>query len=131
MIKTARSITLASVIGVLSALPAAGWADSTGPTPSDPAALRAFFHSAAFNLTDALNDYTEDLSAYGTHRKGDSVSQQVEVAVARVNGAAEAALDLVAVREFFHSPAFNLTDELDDYTEDLSSRKSTVARLRQ
>lgn len=135
MIKTAKLMTLASVIGLLSALPAAAWSDSINSTTHGRAALRTPFHSAAFNVVDDLSDYGEDLSAHGTPQRTGGVNKQIQLEPTPVNETATVELDLVALRAFFHSAAFNVIDDLGTYNEDLSDVVTTdghtVAQLPQ
>ena len=125
MIKTGSSLALASVIALFSATPTVALSSGTGCAPSDPAALRACFHSAEFNVIDDLSVYSQDLSAFGTARPASRVSEEAPVAVkARDETRAQATpapqLDAVALRAFFHSAAFNAGDGLVVYGGDYS-----------
>ena len=105
MTRTTSSLTLASVIALLAATPTVASADPTSCTPSDPAALYACFHSAAFNVVDELDVYTQDLSAYGTRRAANSSSKDMPIAANRsngtpINGTAASKPDLVMLRAF-------------------------------
>jgi len=126
LIKTSNSLRLASVIALLSATPTIAFSDSTVCTPSDHVALYACFHSAEFNVVDGLDVYTSDLSAYGTPRPASGVSEAAPVAARLSDGTqakliAARQLDVVTLRAYFHSAAFNTSDGLTVYSGDYSS----------
>jgi hypothetical protein len=120
LIKTADSLTLATLIAFLAATPTVAFSGSTDCTPSGPAALHACLHSAEFNVLDGLDVYTRDLSAYGTSRTASGVSEAAPVAARLSDGTqakliAARQLDVVTLRAFFHSAAFNIGDGLNVY----------------
>lgn len=126
LIKTVNSLTLVSLTALLSATPSVAFSDSTGCLPSDPAALYACFHSAEFNVVDGLDVYTRDPSDYGTPRPTGGASEEAPVAArlstgTPINGTAAPELDVVTLRAFFHSAAFNASDDLNVYGGDYSS----------
>ena len=133
MFGTAKLLTPVFIIGSLSVISAAALAGSLDTPPVEPTALRTLFHDAEFNVPDDLNTYAEDLSAYGTPRQAGSASQLLPGEVTSMNGTAAPELDLVALRALFHNAEFNVPDDLNTYTEDLSdvaiNRRSTVAQL--
>ena len=144
LIKTLNSLTLASVIAFLSATPTVAFSDSTVCTPSDSAGLYACFHSAELNVVDGLDVYARDLSAYGTPRPTSSTGGEAPVAAnpsngTPIDGAAAPAVDVVTLRAFFRSAAFNTSDGLNAWGGDYSShgmpwpesRTGALVRVRQ
>jgi len=133
MIKTSNSfiritnpLTFASLIALLAATPTVAFAGSTDCTPSDPTALHACLHSAEFNVLDGLDVYTRDLSSYGTPRTASGVSEAAPVAARLSDGTqakliAARQLDVVTLRAYFHSAAFNESDGLAVYGGDFST----------
>jgi hypothetical protein len=123
MIKTGSSLTLASMIVLFAATPTVALSSGTGCAPSDPAALRACFHSAEFNVVDDLSVYSQDLSAFGTARPANGISEEAPVAAkasnkTRAHATAAPQLDAVTLRTFFQSAAFNVGDGLVVYGGD-------------
>jgi hypothetical protein len=125
-IRITNSLTFASLIAFLAATPTVAFSGSTDCAPSDQAALYACFHSAELNVVDGLDVYTRDLSAYGTPRSASGVREEALIAAKSINGTsakviAAPQLDIVTLRAFFRSAAFNASDGLTVYGGDYSS----------
>ena len=122
-IRITNSLTFASLIAFLAATPTVAFSGSTDCTPSDQAALYACFHRAELNVVDGLDVYTRDLSAYGTPRSASGVRGEAPIAAKSISGIsakviAAPRLDMVTLRAFFRSAAFNISDGIDVYGGD-------------
>lgn len=118
-LRAGHPLVLASVLALLSVTPTTARPDSTACTPSDPAALRACFHSAEFNVVDDLSDDGKDLSARGAAPSTSGATKEVPVTAKSsdaipVTKAPAPKLDDASLRAYFRSAVFNVSDGPND-----------------